>query len=536
MRKWHGNEWAILLTLSLGFFMTLLDLTIVNIAIPNMIDKLNASLDEVLWVLNGYILILAVLLITFGRLGDLRGPRNLFILGVAVFTIASFLCGISQNPAELIGARVIQGVGAALLMPQTMTLIISTFPADRRGAAMGIWGAVAGVATIAGPTVGGLLVSALDWRWIFFVNLPVGVLVVVMAFVIIPDIRPGVHHKLDWTGVVLASAVLFLFTFALTEGQRYDWNTWIWGLMAAAVVVLVGFVLQQRARQDNEPLVPFALFRDRNYTVMSLVSMAVALAMIGFFLPTTLYFQSVLGYSALKAGLVVAPASIVSLPLAPIAGRLTDRIGGKYLLMGGLTLYGVGAGWMVAIAQPDSEWYIFLAPMIVAGFGIGFLFAPMATIAMHNVSPRMAGAASGVMNTLRQVGSVLGSAATGALLQHQLVTSLTSEATKRSTALPPQYRAQFIGGFKQAAKGGLEMGGGQPAKPPAGVSKDMATQLAALGKAVFGHGYVTAMRAAVALPVIIVLVAALGCLALKERRSAQTPTDTPPVEAGLAGG
>src|SRR5581483_5547164 len=234
MGKWRGNEWAILLTLSLGFFMTLLDLTIVNIAIPNMIDKLHASLDEVLWVLNGYILILAVLLITFGRLGDLRGPRNLFILGVAVFTVASLLCGISQNPAELIGARVIQGVGAAMLMPQTMTIIVSTFPSERRGAAMGIWGAVAGLATIAGPTVGGLLVSVLDWRWIFFVNLPIGALVLVMAFAIIPDIRPGRHHRLDWTGVALASTALFLFTFALTEGQRYHWSPGIWALMAAA--------------------------------------------------------------------------------------------------------------------------------------------------------------------------------------------------------------------------------------------------------------------------------------------------------------
>jgi EmrB/QacA subfamily drug resistance transporter len=537
MSRWRGNPWAILLTLSLGFFMTLLDLTIVNIAIPNMIDKLNASLDEVLWVLNGYILILAVLLITFGRLGDLRGPRNLFILGVAVFTVASLLCGLSQNPAELIGARVIQGVGAALLMPQTMTLIISTFPPEGRGAAMGIWGAVAGLATIAGPTVGGLLVSVLDWRWIFFVNLPVGVVVLVLAVGIIPDIRPGAHHRLDWTGVVIASTALFMFTFALTEGQRYDWNAWIWGLMAAAAMVLAGFLLQQRARQGNEPLVPFAIFRDRSYTVMGVVSAAVSVGMIGFFLPTTIYFQSVLGYSALKAGLVMCPASLVSMPLAPLAGRLTDRFGGKYILLGGLSLYAIGCAWMVSIAEPDSDWYIFLAPMIVAGVGIGFLFAPMVTIAMQNVEPRMAGAASGVLNTVRQVGSVIGSAAVGALLQHQLASSLTSEATKRSAALPAQYRGQFVDGFRHAAKGGLELGPGQSAsKPPAGLPQEVAALLGRLGKDVFGHGFVTAMRTAVALPIVLMFLAAATCLLLKAR-----PKDTPArpgpetIEAGLPG-
>ncbi|MGH3391793.1 MAG: MFS transporter, partial [Actinomadura sp.] len=172
MRKWHGNPWAILVTLSLGFFMTLLDLTIVNIAVPSMIENLDASLDEVLWVINGYVLILAVLLITAGRLGDLRGQRSVFITGVAVFTVASLLCGLAPTAALLIAARVLQGLGAALLMPQTMAIIVATFPPERRGAAMGVWGAVAGLATIAGPTVGGLLVSAFDWPWIFFVNVP----------------------------------------------------------------------------------------------------------------------------------------------------------------------------------------------------------------------------------------------------------------------------------------------------------------------------------------------------------------------------
>src|SRR3569833_1673525 len=197
MRKWHGNQRAILLTLSLGFFMTLLDLTIVNIAMPSMIDQLHASLDEILWVLNAYVLILAVLLITAGRLGDVRGQRNVFIFGEAAYTLASLLCGISQIPSELIAARCLQGLGAAMLMPQTMAIIVATFPPQRRGAALGIWGGVAGIATIAGPARGGFLVSTFDWRWIFFVNLPVGVVVLNTANSLMPAVRQERRHRMD---------------------------------------------------------------------------------------------------------------------------------------------------------------------------------------------------------------------------------------------------------------------------------------------------------------------------------------------------
>ena len=229
MTKWRGNPWAILVTLSLGFFMTLLDLTIVNIAIPNMISALGASLDEILWIVNAYVLVLAVLLITAGRLGDLRGQRTLFAVGVAVFTVASFACGVAPNATLLIIFRAIQGLGAALLMPQTMSLIIATFPAERRGTALGIWGAVAGLATVAGPTLGGLLVTGASWRWIFFVNIPVGVAVLVLTFLVIPDTRMERQHRLDMPGVGLATAALFCLTFALIEGQRFSWNAGILG-------------------------------------------------------------------------------------------------------------------------------------------------------------------------------------------------------------------------------------------------------------------------------------------------------------------
>ncbi|MFL6053617.1 MAG: DHA2 family efflux MFS transporter permease subunit [Actinoallomurus sp.] len=534
MKRWHGNPWAILVTLSLGFFMTLLDLTIVNIAMPSMIDKLHASLDEVLWVVNAYVLVLAVLIITAGRLGDLRGQRNLFIAGVAIFTLASLLCGISQNPAELIAARAVQGLGSALLMPQTMAIIIATFPAQRRGTALGIWGAVAGVATIAGPTLGGFLVTAFDWRWIFFVNLPIGVAVLVLAFAVIPSVRFERKHRLDLAGVLIATAALFCLVFALTEGQRYDWNGVIWGLFAAAAVLFVVFLVQQRSRQDREPLVPFVLFQDRNFTVLNFVGAVLSIGMIGVFLPFTIYLQSVLGFSALKAGLVMAPSSVVSMFLAPVAGRLSDKIGGKYILMAGLTLYGIGMGWTVAIADVGTPWPAFLAPMIVSGIGIGGVFAPMATETMRGVDPRMAGAASGVNNTTRQVGSVIGSAATGAILQNQLASHLRDEAAKRAGALPPDARGPFVEGFNKAAKGGLEVGAGQTGAAqhlPRNLPQQVVDQITRTAEGVFSHGFVGAMRPTMTLPVALVFVGAAACLAVRGYRRTAEDRSPETVEA-----
>ncbi|MGW5412833.1 DHA2 family efflux MFS transporter permease subunit [Actinomadura geliboluensis] len=518
MSKWRGNPWAILLTLSLGFFMTLLDLTIVNIAIPSMTDKLHASLDEVLWVVNAYVLVLAVLLITAGRLGDLWGKKNLFIAGVALFTVASLACGIAQDPTQLIAARALQGLGAALLMPQTMSIIIGVFPPERRGAALGVWGAVAGVSTIAGPTIGGLLVTSLDWRWIFFVNLPIGILVLAMAVPILPGRTPGVRHRFDLVGVLLASAALFCLTFALTEGQKYEWNAGIWGLIGAGLALFVIFVVQQRSRQDGEPLVPFSLFKDRNFTVLNLVGAAVSVGMVGMFLPMTIYLQSVLGFSALKAGLVMAPSSLVSMFLAPVAGRLSDRIGGKFILMGGLTLYGAGMVWIVLVAEVGTDWKAFIPALVVSGIGIGGVFAPMATEATRNVPPRLAGAASGVNNTIRQVGSVLGSAAVGAVLQNQLASSLRDEAATRSAALPADVRPGFVQGFANAAKSGLEVGAGQSGAKqqlPPGVPPNVAHRVHELAGQVFSHGFVHAMKPTMWLPIVVILLSAAACLTLK---------------------
>ena len=518
VQKYRGNPWVVLMVVALGFFMTLLDLTIVNIAIPDMITKLHASLDDILWVINAYALVLAVLLITAGRLGDLLGQRAMFIAGIVVFTLASAACGFSTTPGMLIAFRAVQGLGAALLMPQTLALLTMVFPAERRGAAFGIWGAVAGVATIAGPTLGGLLVTAFDWRYIFFVNLPIGVAVTILAAFLIPDLRTGRRHRMDVAGVLLASGALLAICYGLVDGQRYNWGKItsfisIPLVLGVGIVLFAAFLVFQARHQDAEPLVPFALFKDRNYSLMNFVSFSVAIGMLGIYLPFTIYLQSVLGFSALKAGLTMAPASLISMFVAPVAGRMSDKIGGKYILMSGLMLFGLGMGWIAVAAQPTSAWYDFLAPQVIAGVGIGCTFAPLITIAMRNVNPAMAGAASGVFNTTRQVGTVIGTAGVGALLQNRLLSSFTSQAAQRAARLPGPARDKIISGFQAAAKSGLEVGSGH--------------SLGGLTGQIFTSGFVDAMRPTMLVPIAILFVAAASCLAMKGRSSSRPEPQDP---------
>src|SRR5213080_1078411 len=295
----------------LVLFMTLLDLTIVNIAIPSILDGLHASLDQVLWVLNAYSLLYAVLLITSARLGDIYGPRNLFAVGVVIFTAASAFSGLAQDPTQLILSRALQGLGAAVLAPQGLPLMMSLFPAERRGGVFAIYGVIAGLAVVAGPAVGGYLVTHFGWRSIFTVNIPIGVITFALAVLLIPDLRLGRRHRLDLLGVALATAGLLGVIFGLIEGQRYDWGVvtgviTIPEIIAVGVVLLAVFLYYQARRQDGEPLLPFEVFKDRNFTLMTLVMAAMGFAILGIYLPLTIYMQSVLGLSAIDAGITLA--------------------------------------------------------------------------------------------------------------------------------------------------------------------------------------------------------------------------------------
>jgi EmrB/QacA subfamily drug resistance transporter len=531
MRKLHGNPWAVLIVISLGFFMTLLDLTIINVAIPNMMLKLHAGLDDILWVINGYALVLATLVITAGRLGDLRGPRNMFIAGVLLFTVASAACGLAANPGELIAFRVAQGIGSAILMPQTLAILFRTMPPEKLGAAIGIWSAIAGVSTATGPALGGLLVTKFDWRWVFYINLPIGIVVIAATFLLIPNLKPGVRQRLDLPGVVLASLALFAICYGLVEGQKYNWGT-ITGFISiplvigAGIVLLAVFLLVQARTQDRAPLIPFSLFRQRNFSLMNGVSGGLGIGMIGLFLPFTIYLQSVLGFSALRTGLTFAPMSVVALFIGPYAGRLADKVGGKYLLFCGLTVFAAGFAWMTIAAKTTDTIFTFLPAVLVSGAGIGFVFAPMTMVAMQGVPPYLAGAASGTFNAIRQVGTVIGTAAIGALLQSRLAVELPAAAARSAgqTHASAAAKAELVARFKAAASGGLDPSPGVGAR-------------GSLGQVIFGDGFTHAMRPTLIMPIAVIGVAALCSLGARRKvLSGQAPRPSAPAGRPLEPG
>jgi EmrB/QacA subfamily drug resistance transporter len=520
MAEARTNPWIVLVVLVTGFFMIMLDTTIVNVAIPAMSAGLNTTLDQILWVLNAYILVYAVLLITAGRLGDLYGQRNLFAIGLAIFTIASALCGFAQSADQLIAARVLQGVGGALLVPQTLAILTSLFPPDRRGAAFGIWAGVAGLATLAGPTVGGAIVTYIDWRWIFFVNVPIGIAALVATFVIIPDLRPGRRHGWDVVGIILATTGLFGVVFGLIEGERFNWGEigsyviTIPEVIGSGAVLLVLFVIWERFQA--EPLVPLSLFEERDFAVSNWIAASIAFGMMSLFLPIVIYLQSVRDFSALTAGLTLAPMSLTSMIVAPFAGRMADRFGGKYLLLTGVLVFAIGFGTLTFVAGPDSTWITFLVPAIVAGAGMGMTFAPMTTVAMRNISPQMAGAASGVLNTTRQVGAAVGSAVVGALLQNRLAITLHDQAVSHAAALPAAYRDQFVAAFSSVASNGFEIGTGQNgAQLPSGLPPAVAQQLTALAHDVFVTGYIDALKQTLVVPIAVLALTAFSALLIK---------------------
>ena len=508
MTRIRNHPMAALGVLVLGLFMTLLDLTIVNIAVPSILDGLHASLDQVLWVLNAYSLLYAVLLITSARLGDIYGPRNLFAVGVVIFTIASGFSALAQDPTQLILSRGLQGLGAALLAPQGLPLMMSLFPVEKRGGVFAIYGVIAGLAVIAGPTVGGFLVTHFGWRSIFTVNLPIGVITFSLAMLLIPDLRPGRRHRLDLAGVALATAGLLGVIFGLIEGQRYDWGV-VTGmvtvpeLIAAGVLLLGAFLYYQARRQDSEPLLAFAVFKDRNFTLMTFVMAAMGFAILGLYLPLTIYLQSVLGLSAIDAGLTIALQPIAMIVSSGIASGLVQKINGKYLLIPGLLVLAAGSGYIDWAAHTSSGRWDFAPGLMLSGLGMGCIWTPVFSIATRDLRPDLAGVASGVINTIQELGGVIASAAVGAFLQNRLALALHDQAVAAAGQLPQPYRDPFVNGFSNAAHSGFEVGAGQ-----SGVSMQLPAQVEQIAHYVFTHAFVDAMHPTLLLPIAVLVVAA----------------------------
>src|SRR5262249_30140854 len=322
----------------------------------------------------------------FGRVGDLHGPRTVFVAGLAVFTAASLLCALSRSPGQLVAARVLQGLGAAALLPQALVLIAAIFPPQRRGAAFGIFTAVAGIAAVSGPTVGGLLVTELGWQSIFLLNLPAGVLGIGLAYRFVPDLRPGRRHRLDLAGVLLAPAGMLAVSYGLVEGQRHHWGrafgpVTIPVVIAAGAALLAAFVLWERRRP--EPLLPLELFRDRNFTLAALLSLITSFGLFGLLLVFVLETQTVLGMSPLRSGLAALPWTLTLSAVAPVAGRLTDRIGGRVLLLAGLAAFALGVLGLAVLPTTRATAATLSGPLVLVGIGMGLTIAPTTTEAMR---------------------------------------------------------------------------------------------------------------------------------------------------------
>ena len=423
------RRWLTLAAVSLGLFMIMLDNTVVNVALPSIQRSLGLSLSELEWVVAGYALTFAAFMLTGGKLADLFGRRLMFVAGLVVFTAASLACGLAGGPEVLIGARVVQGVGAALMNPATLSIITATFPPRQRGTAIGVWAGVSALALAIGPLVGGLLSEHIDWSWIFFVNVPVGVVAIVAAYLFIDESKDTSHEQRpDVPGLATSAIGLFALTYALIEANSYGWGSArILGAFALAAVALVLFVALELAQR--RPMLDLHLFRNPTFSGANVAMLLVALAMFGVFFYVSLYIQQILGYSPVQAGASFLPATLLIVILAPIVGRQSDRVGSRWLTGAGMLLASVSLLIFSRLDTGSSYWDI-LPGLVVLGIGMAMTMTPTTAAAMSSVPRDQAGVGSAVLNSMRQVGGSLGIAVTGAIVAHVSATSLAAGHTR----------------------------------------------------------------------------------------------------------
>ncbi|WP_296603093.1 DHA2 family efflux MFS transporter permease subunit [Nocardioides sp.] len=439
------EAWPALFALCIGFFMILVDTTIVSVATPAIIEDLQADVNDVVWVTSAYLLAYAVPVLITGRLGDRFGPKRLYLAGLTVFTLASLWCGLTGSIEGLIAARVVQGVGASMITPQTMAIITRIFPAARRGAAMSLWGATAGVATLVGPILGGVLVDGLGWEWIFFINVPVGLIGFVLAVRLVPRLETHTH-RFDWLGVALSGVGMFLLVFGIQEGHQYDWNGVILTMIGAGLVVLGLFVTWQ-ARNTREPLVPLRLFADRNFSLANVAISAMGFAMTAMAIPLMIWAQVVRDLSPTRSALLLVPMAIMTIALARTVGGLTDRVHPRLITSFGFTCIIGSLVWLAMLMTPDAAIWWLVLPMLLLGVGNACVWAPNSATATRNLPLQLAGAGSGVYNATRQMGAVLGSAAIAVLIDSRLAAEglppFTGEGASGKVSLPPAVADHF---------------------------------------------------------------------------------------------
>jgi len=438
----ENRKWLTLAAVTFGLFMIMLDNTIVNVALPSIQRELGSTVSQLEWIVNGYALTFAVLILTGGKLADMVGRRRIFIVGLAVFTASSLACGLAGSEQVLIGARVVQGAGAALMNPATLSIIIATFPQRQRGMAIGIWAGVSASALAIGPLIGGVITEHIGWSWIFFINVPVGLLGIVVARLAITESRDTSHEqRLDLPGLLKSALALFALTYGLIEANNYGWTSVrILSLFGVAAIAMAAFVaLEMRQRL---PMLDLSLFRNPTFVGANVTMMLVALAMFGVFFFVSLYTQNILGYSATQAGATFLPMTLLIVLIAPVAGRLSDRIGSRWLMGGGMTLLAFSLLIFARLDQTSTFWDI-LPGGLVGGIGMGLTMTPTTAAGMGSVPVDKAGVGSAVLNSMRQVGGALGLAVMGAIVASQVNVASTS----------PRFPAQFVSGFQR----GLEV-------------------------------------------------------------------------------
>ncbi len=392
----------------------MLDNTVVNVALPSIQRDLGADLSELEWIVTGYALTFASLMLVGGKLADAYGRRLVFVAGIVVFTTASLFCGLASSADMLIGSRVLQGAGAALMNPATLSIIAATFPPRERGTAIGIWAGTSALALAIGPLVGGLITEHANWNWIFFINLQIGLLGIVASFVFIDETRDETHERLDLPGLVTSALGLFALTYGLIEANTYGWgSTRIIGAFVLAGAALLAFVVLER--HQRAPMLPLELFRNRTFTGANLTMLLVALAMFGVFFFVSLYMQNILGYSAVQAGAAFLPMTLLIIVVAPMAGKASDRLGSRGLMTAGMILLSVQLLLFSRLSANASFWNL-LPALLIGGVGMACTMTPSAAAATRSVPVDKAGVGSAVLNSARQVGGTMGIAVMGAIM------------------------------------------------------------------------------------------------------------------------
>jgi EmrB/QacA subfamily drug resistance transporter len=436
----ENKKWWTLAAVSFGLFMIMLDNTIVNVALPTIQKSLHLKVSELEWVVTGYALTFGALMLTGGKLADLMGRRLMFVVGLVIFTLSSLGCGLAGSATVLIAARVVQGVGAALMNPSTLSIITVTFPPKQRGTAIGIWAGVSALALAIGPLAGGLITEHVNWNWIFFINVPIGALAILAAFAFIEESRDtSLEQRPDLAGQLTSALGLFALSYGLIEANTYGWTSGrILGAFALAAVSLVSFVLLEL--RQRLPMLDLSLFRNRGFAGANTVMLLVGLAMFGVFFYVSLYVQQVLGYSPVQAGASFLPWTLLIILLAPQAGRLSDRFGPRPFVTGGLLIVAGSLFIFSRLGVHETFWNL-LPAMILGGIGMSGAMAPTTAAAMASVRPEKAGVGSAVLNSMRQVGGSLGIAIMGAIVASGINSSIAS-GHPRPVA--------FVSGFQSA--------------------------------------------------------------------------------------